>query len=87
MRGTMVVARCSSQLENCSCETVSEKLIKYQGWNLLNTITEWLSLTLCYEDMKIEIKEELGQSLSVCLLVFTTRGIIIFNSIKAFHFL
>lgn len=44
-------------------QTVSEKLIKYQSWNLLNTITEWLSLTLCYEDMKIEIKEELGQTL------------------------
>lgn len=44
-------------------QTVSEKLIKYQNWNLLNTITEWLSLTLCYEDMKIEIKEKLGQTL------------------------
>lgn len=44
-------------------QTVSEKLIKYQSWNLLNTITEWLSLTICYEDMKIEIKEELGQIL------------------------
>lgn len=42
-------------------QTVSEKLIK--DWNLLKTITEWLSLTLCYEDMKIEIKEELGQIL------------------------